>query len=396
MSVDGSGSGDRRRREVEPNIGEINGNGVVVAPVRSGQQQQQQRLRLNPNTEHKPDKYDDMRMEFSPLLFSSLERFLPSAMLGLPREAKARYMREILKKYLPDGERMRAQKHKEYKQRIISSYQPLHKELHVLHATNFLVPSFLDAITANTEESFRSIISEPAPGIFTFEMLRPHFCNLLLAEVENFEKWVFENKIRIMQPNTMNKYGVVLDDFGLEKMLGKLMDDHIRPLSKVFFPEVGGSTLDSHHGFVVEYGIDRDTDLGFHVDDAEVTLNVCLGKRFSGGELFFRGVRCDKHVNSETQPEEILDYCHVPGRAVLHGGRHRHGARATTDGNRINLILWCRSSVFRELKKHQRDCSRWCGECLREKKERQELSVSAIKQELLKRNGELTSSTVLF
>ena len=28
------------------------------------------------------------------------------------------------------------------------------------------------------------------------------------------------------------------------------------------FPEVGGSTLDSHHGFVVEYGNDRDLDLG--------------------------------------------------------------------------------------------------------------------------------------
>lgn len=33
-------------------------------------------------------------------------------------------------------------------------------------------------------------------------------------------------------------------------------------LFAVFFPEVGGSTLDSHHGFVVEYGIDRDVDLG--------------------------------------------------------------------------------------------------------------------------------------
>lgn len=39
------------------------------------------------------------------------------------------------------------------------------------------------------------------------------------------------------------------------------------------------------------------------MDDSEVTLNVCLGKQFSGGELFFRGVRCDKHVNTETQSE---------------------------------------------------------------------------------------------
>lgn len=39
------------------------------------------------------------------------------------------------------------------------------------------------------------------------------------------------------------------------------------------------------------------------MDDSEVTLNVCLGEQFSGGELFFRGVRCDKHVNVESKPE---------------------------------------------------------------------------------------------
>lgn len=32
--------------------------------------------------------------------------------------------------------------------------------------------------------------------------------------------------------------------------------------SAVFFPEVGGLTLDSHHGFVVEYGKDKDVKLG--------------------------------------------------------------------------------------------------------------------------------------
>ncbi|KAK4359503.1 hypothetical protein RND71_021732 [Anisodus tanguticus] len=53
-----------------------------------------------------------------------------------------------------------------------------------------------------------------------------------------------------MRPNTLHRVGVVLDDFGLETMLDKLMEDFIRPISRVFFSEVGGSTLDSHHGFV--------------------------------------------------------------------------------------------------------------------------------------------------
>lgn len=50
-----------------------------------------------------------------------------------------------------------------------------------------------------------------------------------------------------MRPNTMNKYGAVLDDFGLETMLDKLMESFIRPLSKgdvyVFIVEIPISTI---------------------------------------------------------------------------------------------------------------------------------------------------------
>lgn len=365
--------------------GNGNGNGVVVA---SRSLSSNQRLRLNRNEAHESENYEDLELEFSPLLYSKLEQYLPPSLLGVSKDSKAKYMEEILSRYVPVGERSRVQKHRDYRQRIISSYQPLHNELYELHPSAFFVPSFINAINENKEESFRSIISEPSPGVYTFEMLQPQFCELLLAEVENFERWVQEAKFRIMRPNTMNKHGAVLDDFGLESMLDKLMENFIRPISTVLFPEVGGSTLDSHHGFVVEYGKDKDVDLGFHVDDSEVTLNVCLGKNFSGGELFFRGIRCDKHVNSETQSEEILDYSHVPGQAVLHRGRHRHGARPTTSGHRINLLLWCRSSCFRELRKYQKDFSGWCGECAREKKERQRQSIAAMKLELFRTNGE--------
>ncbi|XP_021752046.1 uncharacterized PKHD-type hydroxylase At1g22950-like isoform X2 [Chenopodium quinoa] len=390
MSVDGAFD---RRKDQSPAItavnGNINGNGVTLSSAPTFC------LSLNPNKEHKPDNYDDLALEYDPMLFTCLERYLPPSLLSSSRDSKLHFMRDILLKYSPEGERIR--KHREYRQKIISNYQPLHKELYSMHATNFFVPSFLKAIHDNTEESFRSIMSEPAPGIFTFDILQPQFCDLLLKEVENIEKWVCDTKCKIMRPNTMNNYGAVLDDFGMETMLHKLMEDFVRPISKVFFPEVvfypevGGSSLISHHGFVVQYGIHKDIDLGFHVDDAEVTLNVCLGQEFSGGELFFRGVRCEKHVNTETQAEESLDYSHVPGRAILHRGRHRHGARATTQGRRVNLILWCRSAVFRELKKYQTDFSSWCGECQREKKVRQQLSISAVKEELLKKEGESTS-----
>ncbi|CAL0316402.1 unnamed protein product [Lupinus luteus] len=341
-------------------------------------------LRSSPKRDHNPENYDDMRLKFNHLIFTSLEQYLPHHLLNRSREDKANYMVNILHRYLPESERVRIQKHKEYRRKILSNYTPLHKEIYSVHAENFFVPSFLQAIKENREAGFRRVMAEPVKGIFTFQMLQPKFCEKLISEVDHFERWVSQTKFRIMRPNTMNQYGAVLDDFGMDTMLDRLMNDFILPISRVFFTEVGGSTLDSHHGFIVEYGTNRDLELGFHVDDSEITLNICLGKEFSGGELFFRGVRCDEHVNTETQPEEIFDYSHVPGQAVLHCGRHRHGARPTTSGHRLNLILWCRSSVFREMKSYQRNFSSWCGECRRKKKERERISIAATKQELLR------------
>jgi len=102
-----------------------------------------------------------------------------------------------------------------------------------------------------------------------------------------------------------------------------------------------------HHGFIVEYAPRKDRALGFHVDDSEITLNLCLGTAFEGGDLFFRGPRCPSHQQGASAPEEYFQYRHEAGIAVMHIGRHRHGALPLTAGRRANLILWCRSSAFR-------------------------------------------------
>ncbi|KAF7029515.1 hypothetical protein CFC21_041240 [Triticum aestivum] len=340
--------GPAERRDEGQQGGMANGNGVAPPPSRMAGRPlgaaaySDRRLRLNPNTEHKPQDYTDVRGEYAPAVYSALERHLPPSLLEADRDVKLHFMRDILARYWPHGERNKVHRHKEYRQKIVHLYKPLHQELYSMHPSAFFLPTFLEAVRTNTEESIASIMTEPIAGVFSFAMLQPNFCDMLLEEVENFEKWVHAMKFKIMRPNTMNKYGAVLDDFGLEAMLNQFMEEFIAPISKVFYPEVGGGTLDSHHAFVVEYGKDRDVELGFHVDDSEVTLNVCLGKQFSGGELYFRGIRCENHVNSETQHEEMYDYSHVPGRAVLHRGRHRHGARPTSSGLRMNLLLWCR------------------------------------------------------
>ena len=59
-------------------------------------------------------------------------------------------------------------------------------------------------------------------------------------------------------------------------------------MASLLYPEwVGESGLDSHKAFSVSYELEGDHSLAYHFDNAEVTLNVCLGTTFTGGELCF-------------------------------------------------------------------------------------------------------------
>lgn len=44
----------------------------------------------------------------------------------------------------------------------------------------------------------------------------------------------------------------------------------VSPFSKFLYPHFGGDSLDDHHGFVVEYKLGKDVDLGFHVGEMKL------------------------------------------------------------------------------------------------------------------------------
>ena len=66
-----------------------------------------------------------------------------------------------------------------------------------------------------------------------------------------------------------------------------LLEQYIKPLSSLIFPNNGGRSLDSYKAFTVKYKMGDDLCLGYHYDNAEVTLNVCIGKNFTEGNLYF-------------------------------------------------------------------------------------------------------------
>ena len=110
MSFDGARTAGASGGRPEQAIGRANG-GALAPGLKNGAAPPPtyltHRLRLNPNSDHRPDNYEDLDLEFSPLIFSSLERYLPPNLLHQARDVKLNYMREILLRYYPENERIR-------------------------------------------------------------------------------------------------------------------------------------------------------------------------------------------------------------------------------------------------------------------------------------------------
>eukprot|EP01090_Pellita_catalonica_P013538 TRINITY_DN3245_c0_g1_i1.p1 TRINITY_DN3245_c0_g1~~TRINITY_DN3245_c0_g1_i1.p1 ORF type:complete len:460 (-),score=66.63 TRINITY_DN3245_c0_g1_i1:947-2326(-) len=168
-------------------------------------------------------------------------------------------------------------------------------------------------------------------------------------------------------PNSMNRYGVIFSDIGLYpffKDLGKYLSN----IFEHFYEDFAGGRIDDLHAFSVEYQPEQQKKLDKHIDQSEVTINVCLGEageEFEGGDLVFEGLRGD----GASEDIENVVYRHEKGRAVIHAGQHWHRALGLESGHRTNLIVWYSSSDFHKSAAELfcQDCSSACEETKEER-----------------------------
>lgn len=160
---------------------------------------------------------------------------------------------------------------------------------------------------------------EICPGVLMLEdlMSEQQAFRFSISAVLNGEK---------AKPNSMNKYGLLLGG-RLRPLLAKMQAQIVEPL---WLSRFGGRPLKKHpYAFVVDYDMQHQRSLGKHFDSGDVTLNVCLGHAFAGGDLIFYEGRKQHRVK------------HKIGRAFLHKASVYHRATPLTDGARSNLIFWC-------------------------------------------------------
>jgi ubiquitin-protein ligase len=199
-------------------------------------------------------------------------------------------------------------------------------------------PAFWRAHQAGTTEAWRDLLHEELAGeVFSFPVFTMEFCQLLVEEIFNF----YATGLPAKRPNSMNNYGIILNEIGLEPFVAELQK-MFQPIGEIFFPGAG-HVWDGNHCFIVRYREGEDLGLDMHTDDSDVTFNTCLGLDFDGAGLQFCG-----QMGAENHRKHTYTFHHKKGSCVCHLGRKRHGADDISRGERLNIILWNHSSTFRE------------------------------------------------
>ncbi|XP_027508106.1 2-oxoglutarate and iron-dependent oxygenase domain-containing protein 2 isoform X2 [Corapipo altera] len=252
----------------------------------------------------------------------------------------------VLREIEAEVQRRKQLVHQSVERRAIISkcYKPKHPEVYTLQ-DSFLAPDFLEIVRyctspgAHLQGLLGYLESFSDKRIYRLPVFTEEFCQTFVDELENFE----QSDMPKGRPNTMNNYGVLLNELGMDEgFLTPLREQFLRPITALLYPELGGSCLDSHRAFVVKYSLHEDLDLSSHYDNAEVTLNVSLGKDFTEGNLYF----VDFYKDPSPVPK-YLEVEHVGAQGLLHRGGQIHGALPIGSGERWNLIVWMRSSLIR-------------------------------------------------
>ncbi|XP_005091813.1 2-oxoglutarate and iron-dependent oxygenase domain-containing protein 2 isoform X2 [Aplysia californica] len=254
--------------------------------------------------------------------------------------ATEKQYKDVLEQITSEIERRRAL-HKltaDRTQRFKDTYIKLHPDIWILKEP-FLDSRFFSIVADAQSKSLDNLLF----SILDNSGNITDMCKLLIEEIENFESSPHAKT----RPNTMNEYGVSLDEMGLSQgLILPLIQKYLLPICASLFPSWGGGTIDSFKAFSVKYEMGNDLQLATHYDNAEVTININLGDKYEGGNLQFGRIFGDEE-EYEGKGEESYTCDHKKGHGILHCGRRMHSALPITQGMRTNLVIWMRSSTVR-------------------------------------------------
>merc|ERR1711920_776027 len=76
-------------------------------------------------------------------------------------------------------------------------------------------PALLEALDTGTGAALRRCVKEEAWEVFSFAIFTSEFCEMFVEELYRF----YESGLPARRPNSMNNYGVIVNEIGMEPMM---------------------------------------------------------------------------------------------------------------------------------------------------------------------------------
>ena len=143
--------------------------------------------------------------------------------------------------------------------------------------------------TEDIESLAKGLFRQMAPNVSGTHLL---FTPLFLQHMSEELRHLQDSGIPTRRPNGMNRYGSILGEVGFEGMITQLISHYIAPLAGMLYPDAAvKEDVSEHFAFTVRYKVAEDLSLKEHTDAAVLTMNLCLGDEFKGGDLLFSEYR---------------------------------------------------------------------------------------------------------
>jgi hypothetical protein len=198
-------------------------------------------------------------------------------------------------------------------------------------------------------------------GILDVPVLAPAAAAALAADTRRMLAAAGRAEDRV---GSMHKYGTELES--CHNVLVAEMVGVLAPIIEMVFlsrcppsvaPPAGASAASlhwPHSAHAIGYGTAgaRERTLKLHVDDSDITINLCLGTEdFTGSELSFTGwqpvtwpaiaaAQRRLHRDPTAADKELQGVRPRAGRALIHRGSFPHRTSPIVSGERFNWVLW--------------------------------------------------------
>ena len=100
------------------------------------------------------------------------------------------------------------------------------------YSTETIHPEYWKAYCLNTPEAWAALVTTEATEVYSVPLFKPELCKAFVEELDKFHG----TGLPARRPNSMNNYGIVVNEIGMEPALDQLCHNLLQPLAHYLFP----------------------------------------------------------------------------------------------------------------------------------------------------------------